>query len=410
MSKTHWYAPFKGHFQTLTADPDEGPFLCVKFNVQYAPFIRGAIFAMLQRQMWTGSDADLDIMRMRVQQLLYIFGQETDCPLPVDKTGEWEEMASLCESLRFQDGKLQALCCGEWVDVDGQLPGAGDGTPPGDGTPQPPAGGCTSYHMVLRADGQWNLPTVVNAGDVISFFNPKGTAQGTPGNLWYCPNGGVFFAGSCTGVFGNDGGDPIPTEAHMGLVAQIAGTWYGTQDPITVPSGVVNAPVVFQVNDGVLSDNSGGYSVDIEVCNNQGEMFSHAFNLRLSPGIWSVNAGPTNAGVWVPGAGFEATDPPTSNPRALNLIADFPAVTLTQVIVYFENVVLGTDPNPSLKNGFIAYLLAGTPGSNNGQTPTTGETIQTLTATESVDEIVMGWKSHRGPRTIRVVCECGKLS
>lgn len=396
MSKVHWFAPFKGVFTPIVKEPNEAPFLCVTFNMDYAPFIRGALLSMLQRQMWSGSTAEVDIMIMKVHQLLYMFGQETACSLPDDLTGEYEEMASLCESLRVQDGKLQALCCGEWVDIEGQAAGAGSGgTPIGDGAEQPAPGGCTSYHMVLNAQQQWILPTVVSAGDVISFENPKGTAQAIPGNLWYCPNGGVYFAGQCTGVFGTDGGDPMPAEAHMGLICQIAGVWYGSQDPITVPGGVVDAPVVFQVNDGDLADNSGGYSVDIEVCNNQLGQFSHPFNLRLSPGIWQVDTDTGDAGVWSAGIGYQAADPVT-NPRSLNLIADIDPVTLTQIAVFFENVVLGTDPVPSLKNGYIVLNLAGSQVGVSGQTPTNGMTTHVWTGSENTDQVRVGYQLSSG--------------
>lgn len=308
MSKPHWYAPFKGKFDVLTADPDTGPLFCVSFNVAYAPFIRGAIFALLQRQMWEGTDAELDMMRIRVHQLLYIFGQQTDCPLPSDLTGEYDVMASLCESLRFQDGKLQALCCGEWTDVDGQLPGTGE-IQPGGGTPVPGDGECVSYHVNLIATQQWSLPAPVNSGDVLTFSNPHGAAQdGSGSGVYYCPAGDIFFAGACTGVFGTNGADPAPLEAHMGTIVQINGVWYGTQTPITVPPGVVNKPAIFQVNDSSLADNSGGYNFDVEHCNNVTPSWCHTLDFKLSPHGFSiyVPAAETsgNSGHWVPGTGF----------------------------------------------------------------------------------------------------------
>lgn len=308
MTKPHWFAPFKGKFDVLTADPDTGPLFCVSFNQAYAPFVRGAIFAMLQRQMWDGTDAELDLMRMRVHQLLYIFGQRTDCPLPADLTGEYEVMASLCESLRFVNGKLQALCCGEWTDVDGQLPGEGE-VQPGEGTPVPGEGECVSYHVNLLANLQWQLPAPVNAGDVLTFSNPRGSAQdGSGSGIYYCPAGDIYFAGRCSGVFGTDGGDPASGEAHMGTVVQINGVWYGTQDPITVPPGVVNKPAVFQVNDGTLSDNSGGYNFDVEHCNNVQPSWCHTFDFALSPHGFSIFVPGAQvgggSGHWVAGTGF----------------------------------------------------------------------------------------------------------
>lgn len=398
MTAVHWYAPFKGVFTPVVKGPDEGPFLCVSFNVGYAPFIRGALAAMLQRQMWAGSEADVDDMIMKVHQLLYMFGQLTACPLPADLTGEYEEMASLCESIRLHNGKIQALCCGEWSDIDGQegitIGGPGQ---PGDGAPQPVPGECQSYHASFLANSQWLLPSVVNAGDVLTFSNPAGAAtDGSGSNIWYCPNGSIFFAGACTGIYGTNGADPAPAEAHMGVIAQIAGVWYGTQDPIVVPGGVVNQPVYFQANDVTITDNSGGYTFDVEKCNNQGESFTHIFDVRLSPGPWSVEVDVTEGGIWTPGTGFEASDPATSNPRGLVLVLDDDARMYDEVIFYFENVVLGTDPVPSLKNGFIVTNLLGVQQTVDGQTPTTGMLIHKLTASALADQIRGGWQLSSG--------------
>lgn len=311
MTKPHWYAPFKGSFTPIANGPEEGPFLCVNFNIDYAPFIRGALFALLQRQMWEGSTSEVDAMIVKVHQLLYIFGQLTDCPL-TDEGGEgFEVMSSLCESLRIEDGRLQALCCGEWVDIPGQLPGNGV-EQPGDGSPQPEPGECQSYHAALSANGQWLLPSVVNAGDVLTFSNSHGAAtDGSGSGIWYCPNGGIFFAGSCTGVYNTSGSDPMPTAAHMGLIAQINGVYYDTQAPITVPGGVVNKPVVFMVNDVVPSDNAGGYTFDVEKCNNQAASWSHLLDLALDPEGFTLYLDtfwtPSSAGVWTLGSGFTDT-------------------------------------------------------------------------------------------------------
>lgn len=305
MTAPHWYAPFKGVFAPLDKGPDEGPFLCVSFNVDYAPFIRGALAAMLQRQMWAGDDSAVDDMIMNVQQLLYLFGQLTACPIDTGPEGGYEVLTSLCESLRYENGKLQALCCGEWVDIPGQPPGSGE-QQPGDGTTPPAPGHCQIYHASMLANGQWLLPAVVNTGDTLTFSNPRGAAtDGSGSNIWYCPNGSIFFASVCTGIFGTDGADPLPTSAHMGVVVQIGGVWYDTQNPITVGPGVVNQPVIMQANDVSLTDNSGGYTFDVELCNGgASSRWGHTFNFLHGEEGWYVRPGEGDG--WDSGA-FQGT-------------------------------------------------------------------------------------------------------
>lgn len=358
--KSRWVLP-----QTINPPRYRRFVVCVPDERFYIAAFRGLLIELTYSKNWQRDSDNSAAAVSRVWQTALESVFCDDCDINVIE--EMEYQMSICEQLRFnpETGKLQGLCCGEWTDIAGQIPGEGTGgTPPGGGTPQPTPGGCTSYHMVLSAQEQWLLPTVVNAGDVISFSNPKGVAQGTPGNLWYCPNGSVFFAGLCTGVYGNDGGDPIPTEAHMAVVAQIAGVWYGSQSPITVPGGVSNAPVVFQVNDGILGDNSGGYSVDLEVCNNQAGEWTSVLNFALSTYGW-VNAG-ANTGVWVPGSGWQVECLQQSGVvagGASYMLADvgtvFPATAeLTSVKAHYVSVTIGTMYPSTLLNEIYTNLPA----------------------------------------------------
>lgn len=185
---------------------------------------------------------------------------------------------ALCESVRWQNGVLQAWCCGEWQDVPGQ-PSQGIGGPgqPGGGTPQPqPGGGQTCYHGQFPATGSWLVPTVVNAGDTVVLSNATGAGQDGILGPWKCPNGQTFFAGQCIGIAGPVGSDPLPTANHMELLFYIDGTYYSAMGgPVTVPGGVSNAEVLVVVNDSTTTDNSGSYSFDVCVTNNAVMSWSH---------------------------------------------------------------------------------------------------------------------------------------
>lgn len=225
-----------------------------------------------------------------------------ECPLPIE---EWVEEMSLCDNIRFNsDGKLQVLCCGAWVNVDGQ-PSQGIGGPgqPGGGSGTPGAGQCQTYHAILNGNDQWLAPAVVNAGDTVQISNLQG-AWSDGGGLWYCPIGKEFFAGACT-IQTLDALDPVPSTGHMALLSKIAGTFTDVSSGtiMTVPGGVSNALLIFQANDHSLSDNGGQITFDVNVCNNAVGSFVHTFDFTLSPHGWD-NFG--TGAVWTAGIGWQS--------------------------------------------------------------------------------------------------------
>jgi len=231
----------------------------------------------------------------------------TELPIPI---AEWIDEMTLCENLRFHNGVLQALCCGEWTDIPGQpIGGIGGSGQPGGGSPTPPPGGCTTYHAVVVGSDIWQSPAVVNTGDTIQISNASGAWSDGAG-LFYCPDGRVFFAGNCT-VPALDALDPLPSQNHMALLSKIAGVFTNVSGGgvITVPAGVVNALLLFQANDHTLADNGGQITFDITVCNMQMATWSHTFDFTLSPnGFVPYIAGATNIGHWVAGIGWEPND------------------------------------------------------------------------------------------------------
>lgn len=222
-----------------------------------------------------------------------------------------EFMTTICDSIRFQDGKLQAFCCNMWTDVAGQ-PEQGVGGPgqPGGGAPQPPAGGGqVCYNGKFSASSKWLVPTLVNTGDVVELQSYAGAGQDGSVDFWRCPDGRVFFAGSCTGTPGPATGDPLNTANHMALIYLIDGTYYDAMSgPVTIPGGVSNAQVEVQINDSALGDNSGSYDIRLCVTNNAEVGFVHDFNFPLTPGAWKIGhrptGNPTGNTNWVPGTGF----------------------------------------------------------------------------------------------------------
>ena len=179
-----------------------------------------------------------------------------------------ELMASLCESLRWHDGKLQALCCGAWVDIPGF-----EGVVAG-GATQPPPGGvlspgeCQSFSAVLQGSGQFLLPNPVQAGYTIVVDGASGGWTDGSGS-WYCPDGSQYVLGGCNPAGKHHiGGDPSATAYHMQLIALINGIYYPINGPTTinVPAGTPASQVTFQANDASLTDNGGSINFQVQVC------------------------------------------------------------------------------------------------------------------------------------------------
>jgi len=174
-------------------------------------------------------------------------------------------------------------------------------------SPQPnPGGGQQCYQGELNANSLWLAPVVVSTGDVVELTSAAGAGYDASGSLrWYCPNGQTFYAGACVGSPATDAGDPLNTVGHMRLIWSIDGTYYDAMaGPVTVPSGVSSAQAILQVNDPVLPDNSGTYTIEVCVTNNQAGSWSSTFDFAVSPYssllslVW---------GVWNPGVGYDGT-------------------------------------------------------------------------------------------------------
>lgn len=295
------------------------PTFCMTLEVpddpQYIASLAGALWELQYWWNWQRDNAHTAVpvtrlWRRLIQEAFDRINAGHLCPVPSSiNVAEMEYEMSICEQLRFHNGKLQGLCCGEWSDIAGQ----GDisiGGPEqiGGGAPQPtPGGGCQTYHAQFDAKSQYLVPTVVNSGDTVTFSNASGGGHDGAVGVWNCPNGQTLFGPACVGVGGPQAGDPATAVDHMALVAKIGATWYPAfSGVITVPGGVSNAQIVIQVNDDPLSDNSGSYALDVEVCNHQTLPWMHEFDFTLSPAGFVDSSGGVFAPVWLAGQGWSA--------------------------------------------------------------------------------------------------------
>lgn len=304
---------------------------------QHVAAFLGAIYGLSKPYEWQNDGAHTAIAVGRVWRQIFNNLQSGDCSENTIVIEELEYDMSVCEQIRFHNGKLQGLCCGEWTDIAGQgdstIGGSGQ---PGDGAEQPAPGETACYSGRLLGTGKWYLPTNVSTGDTIEITDPSGSWHDGAFSVWRCPDGNVFFAGGCIASTATDGGDPLPSQPHMSLIADIGGTFYPvlTGGIFTVPGGVSNSPVTLQANDGTLTDNAGEIAFKACVKNNQAGTFSHLFKFNVNPEGWAIVP---PAGTFIPGTGFQTVnDGPDGFGhyfRSMHTRVTFPARTLTRVKV-----------------------------------------------------------------------------
>lgn len=238
---------------------------------------------------------------------------------------------------------------------------------PGSGSPQPQPGHSSCYEGTLFAGGFFLVPTIVNAGDVITIQSVQG-ASSDNGIDWYCPDGSTFFAGTCSGSGTTSGSDVAPSLKHMQVIALIDGTYYSAKsgDVITVPGGVVNKTVTLRVNCPTSpSGNSGNLQVSVCVANNQAVTWSHTLDLLSSShGFLFRHSGVSpfdQQGQWVAAAGLQTTlvTGPTEYDRYLDAYLPFASITtLTRVQITYDETVGANGLGCSLVN-IVQYLDSG---------------------------------------------------
>jgi len=276
-------------------------------DIYHLAAFRGAIFELAKAYSWANDDAhtakDVAAVWMEIFSNLE---RCADCPPNTGYAGAGggdddpmirQNPDNPCELQNSVNGVDWCT----WADLSLCV----SGSQPGEGAQQPvPGGGEACYAAKLQASGYVLVPTVVNTGDAVSLVSVSGAGT-DGGSNWYCPDGNIFFAGACLGGAGFDGTDPLPSVAHMKIIAKIGAVYYDlTNGPITVGAGITNGQVTIQVNDATLSDNYGEYSLNVCVTNNQQASWRRIIDLSLGiPLGWT-----RNAGLWTPGAGVDYTD------------------------------------------------------------------------------------------------------
>lgn len=301
----------------VDVDPDVEPLVKICVNAEWIPYIAGALKQLLLQSTWRTNDpAVLALQQERVFNLFYQIGRAGACngePVPT-----YEEFVDMVAFRQDCDCNTFVKCCDgseKELAYKSDLPGASN---PGNGAPQPaPGGGQQTYCQRLNANGQMNLPTLVNTGDTIEVTSANGSwwdggeqSFGFP--IWRCPDGEQYVAGICQGASTETitGTDPVVGAAHMSLIVYIGSNAYSLSSGVfTVPSGVSNGIAVIQVNDTAIANNQGSADVCVKYTNNQAAPVTewcHIWGGLYPQGSWVTARGSESGGIWI-----DSDDPST---------------------------------------------------------------------------------------------------
>ena len=339
------YAHPVGSFQRPVpvpgVDPDSGQQIAVIFSAAWLPYVVGALKQLVLQSTWIAEGGALDTVQGQAMTLLYLFSIAQSVPSTqyVSLGADMPFFREVCEGgqsfLEFES------CPGEWTRLANSNQIGQPGQQSG-GAPQPPAGGSQCYNLSFAANSLALVPTTVNSGDQVTLNSASG-AGSDDGLHWYCDDGSIFFAGTCSEPGITFGTDPLPSAPHMALLLEIGTTLFqavvGT--PITVPPGVTNAQIALRTNDPNLTLNSGSYAVSVCVQNNATPEWTHTFDFSLeSGGFIPQVAGASGAqGAWQPGLYWGSTDTVASdgsNERGMLLHLSFPARDILSISVQYD--------------------------------------------------------------------------
>jgi len=205
-----------------------------------------------------------------------------------DNGDTWDTVdLATCITGLANDAIIQAVNSGYLQRAGGQT---GPASPP-------EAEECKSYHVKLRADGRWTLPSLVNTGDTIEITDATGGwSDGSA--AWFCPDGSAYLIGQCLSGDGDtDSGDPLNTVNHMQIIGQIGEGNY--VDPYTavytIPAVTVDQRFTLLCNDSSLADNSGEVEFDVTVCTGvPSDRFCFEYDFTAGTQDWYQKAWPVD--------------------------------------------------------------------------------------------------------------------
>jgi len=275
---------------------DNAPHLCVTLSIPGdQESISNFVGSLNRLAIWNNYRRDPDKRGIKIARVWRDIVENItfqDCgDLPTGSLDEDLLMTSLCENLRWNNGVLEALCCGVWSPIgasSGPIPNANSQPGP---SAAPGVDQCLEYYVTLNAKNRWILPFAVNGGDTIAIASASGGWNDGTLN-WSCPQGTLFALSICGAANAVNGADPIPTISHMRLIGQYGITagagYFDAYAGYTIPAGIVNQQLTLQANDSNLADNQGDVSFKVTVCHKVPSMWSSVNDFSLGQLAWTA--------------------------------------------------------------------------------------------------------------------------
>lgn len=360
---------------------------CVQMEIpdddQYFDLLRGALLDLTK---WYKYQRDSSHSGRLVASNWWVaYDTLTKCKVCPPPFLESEYDMSLCEQMRWQDGKLQLLCCGEWQDVPGTPPPGltGGNQQPASGTVA--VGDCMEFDVVLQANNQWYSPVPVGGNFSIEITAASGGWSDGSIN-WKCPDGTPYVLGFCVGAPVYSGTDPAPSLPHMSLVAVANSVWYpASSGTINIPGADPSEPLIIQANDSNLTDNTGSVSFHVKICNKNAETVTHVFDFTTGMHGWYLTDDGAGTAAYVPGVGWKANNP-SCNPGQGSMSVNSPVVGAFSVLSSeFDYTASAAASNPAGRNW--AFFLSGSATNTGNLNNGSGAVVTNLGPTGANDKI-----------------------
>lgn len=348
------YSPFAvpiGSFQTPVVPPVDpptaGPFFYIPVNCAWMPFVAGSLQQLLLQTTW---DTDPDTL-IKVQGWIFDMIAQFNCAsaLTIEQLcGSFPTSGEDCMGccLKYENGILMQLDCGQWRPVDGQgQGGVGPTTQPAAGSPQPaPGGGCADYAGLIVGSNEWMIPTSLSTGDTIQLVSADGATSDDNIN-WRCKDGAQYLLGDCYPLYGKDPSSLLPADFLGSVLLHIGSDYYdlGGAGTIVLGGSYSNQPATLTVNYPATNKVNGQLGIRVTVCNNQQPgPWIELFDFATLPGPFT----PCGNGMYDPGVGFIDTmvQSGPNNYRGVNLCLNTQTAFSPTRITVQTDATFGVNP------------------------------------------------------------------
>ncbi len=258
----------------LPENPDP-PLICVQLKIPNEPAhiaaFLGVLYDLTLWNSWQRDTAHRAIVAAQLWKRIWIDLVNTPLGCPQTDFGVSIE-ASMADQIRINPDDMciiQMWCIDHWENwYDPRSCIASGAVQPGPGGPIT-SGDCKSQALSVHANSQLIIPFALKEGNVVTASNLAGGVwDGDVLHSWQCPDGSVYALGACGATGPANASGPMPTLPYGRLLLLVNGVYYDLAGgPVVLPVGMPDSDGYLQINDTVLGDNQGSFSLTLSVCN-----------------------------------------------------------------------------------------------------------------------------------------------